>query len=148
VTHGCTHSAQVRELSKYNETQVTLLSVTSSNFVSAPWSAASPVSVKFGSRHSLREGPAVIRLLVLAERDEAVGFVVRGLELGTSTNTTAQTAQTATAMMNKTTLSAADFLFFTNRRLIKDNIAEVVYGEILQPRTAHLHNLDDGVFYP
>jgi hypothetical protein len=70
------------------------------------------------------------------------------LELGTSTNTTAQTAQTATAMMNKTTLSAADFLFFTNRRLIKDNIAEVVYGEILQPRTAHLHNLDDGVFYP
>src|SRR5665213_2629504 len=60
VTHGDSQSVHVAAPFRYAETHETLEFVRASKLETAALRDASPVSMKFGKRHSLREGPAVI----------------------------------------------------------------------------------------
>jgi hypothetical protein len=61
VIHGCSHWDQVGSPFKYAVRHVTVVSVTLSNFATAVVMDFKPVSVKFGSTHSRREGPTAIK---------------------------------------------------------------------------------------
>jgi hypothetical protein len=88
VIHGDSQSAHATAPSKYAETHVTVELVKLSKFVTAVRSAASPVSSKFGVRHSLREGPAVIGASD-ATRDDGVltGVVAKTVNIAAITTT-------------------------------------------------------------
>lgn len=60
MTHGSTQAAHVGAPFKYAKTHDTEELVSVSKLVTADWRDFNPVSVKFGLRHSLRDGPAVI----------------------------------------------------------------------------------------
>jgi hypothetical protein len=61
VIHGCSHWDQVGSPFRYAVRHVTVVSVTLSNFATAVVMDFKPVSVKFGSTHSRREGPTAIK---------------------------------------------------------------------------------------
>jgi hypothetical protein len=72
--HGCSHADQFGAPFKYDETHVTVLSVSLSKLVIKDWRywrPYAPLAVG-GVRHSLREGPATMRPLDGEETDVVV----------------------------------------------------------------------------